>query len=158
LSAESLALMRQPTLAADTIGTYEAVGLVWFLRQFQGVTLVNHGGATNGQIAGLTLVPKKDFAVAVLTNANDGGLITRAVTNTALEHYLDLREDEPETIAVEASDLAAYSGCYTSQIADVDAVTEQGRLVLHVRPKGTSHTKTRGPRPRRRPRRCASSP
>jgi CubicO group peptidase (beta-lactamase class C family) len=136
LNEESLRLMRQPTIEASTIGSYEAVGLAWFLRSFAGVTLMNHGGATNGQIAGLTLVPERDFAIAVLTNASNGGLITKAVTNLAIEQYLGLREEDLPTIAIEADTLAAYTGHYSSQLADIDAVTADSRLVLHTRPRG----------------------
>ncbi|NJM07179.1 beta-lactamase family protein [Candidatus Gracilibacteria bacterium] len=136
LSAESLALMRQPTIAADTIGSYEAVGLAWFLRTLNGVTLVNHGGATNGQIAALTLVPERDFAVAVLTNANNGGLITKAVADMALEHYLGIHEEEPATLAIDTAALDTYCGRYTSQIADIEVVSEAGRLIVKVQPKG----------------------
>ncbi|MGW5750572.1 serine hydrolase domain-containing protein [Nocardia rhamnosiphila] len=75
MTAGSLHRMREQTveLRGSTLG--DAFGTCWFLREVDGVATIGHGGSGNGQFAELLLVPERDFAVAVMSNAGpDAGL------------------------------------------------------------------------------------
>jgi CubicO group peptidase (beta-lactamase class C family) len=48
----------------------EQLGISWFLRDVDGVRILRHGGATNGQMATLIIVPERQFALAMLTNSD----------------------------------------------------------------------------------------
>jgi CubicO group peptidase (beta-lactamase class C family) len=85
MSVKSLKQMRKPLHSASG---FDKIGLTWFIRDAEGVNLVSHGGATNGQIAGLYFVPEQQFALAVLTNSEDGRAITGTALKRALKVYL----------------------------------------------------------------------
>ena len=63
LSAKSLEQMRTPLYPATG---FDQIGLTWFIRNAEGLNIISHGGATNGQIAGLYFIPEKQFALAIL--------------------------------------------------------------------------------------------
>ncbi len=126
LSAESLARMQT---AHANIWKDEAWGLSWSLDALDGVRLVGHGGGTVGQVSLLTLVPEKQFAVAVFTNANSGGSVTDDVTKRALKEYLGLERPDPEPIEATEEDLRAYVGFYSRPMVDVELGLLNGRLI-----------------------------
>jgi hypothetical protein len=129
------------------------VGISWLLSDVNGVRTVSHGGATNGQIAQLLLVPERDFALVILTNANRGREVTRDLSTWALAHFLDLQEEKPTLQPLSAPERTAYIGYYTAQLSDVEVRlgTEHGaeNLVLQVIPKGGFPDKASpaGPKP-----------
>ena len=67
LSADSLAQMQTPHAA---VWAKECWGLSWAINDTYAVRMVSHGGGTMGQVSQLIVVPEKDFAVAVFTNAD----------------------------------------------------------------------------------------
>ena len=85
LSAKSLEQMRTPLYPATG---FDQIGLTWFIRNAEGLNIISHGGATNGQIAGLYFIPEKQFALAILTNGEDGRLITKAALKEAMKVLL----------------------------------------------------------------------
>ena len=87
LSAKSLEQMRTPLYPATG---FDQIGLTWFIRNAEGLNIISHGGATNGQIAGLYFIPEKQFALAILTNGEDGRLITKAALKQAMKVYFDM--------------------------------------------------------------------
>jgi CubicO group peptidase (beta-lactamase class C family) len=121
--------MQEPTvnLLGSTLG--DAVGLAWFLRDTGGVRAVGHGGSTNGQFAELLLVPERDFAVTVMSNAGpDSGLaLDQAVVRWALEHYLGVVERDPEPLPYDAGRAREIAGHYENEfmtlIIDTDGAT-----------------------------------
>ena len=52
-----------------TVWGSEAWGLSWAIDKVDGVRQISHGGGTKGQITLLALIPERDFAIDVLTNA-----------------------------------------------------------------------------------------
>nr|QRD81070.1 lipolytic protein [uncultured bacterium] len=144
ISAESVKQMRTPQV---TVWGDERWGLTWGLNRIGGVEMVSHSGGTLGQITQLTLVPERQFAVAVFTNATSGGQITRAVTNRALEIYLGLEMPKPKPLDVAASELAEFAGLYRSALTDVELGVLGGRLVAQYIPKGGFPTKDTPPPP-----------
>jgi CubicO group peptidase (beta-lactamase class C family) len=127
LKPESLAAMQSPQ--AQIWGDKENIGLSWFVRDIDGTRTIGHGGGTTGQISLLTMVPERQFALAVFTNAGSGGALTEDVRRWAIKEYLDLEDDKPEPIESSEEDLAQYIGRYTRPFADIELGMIGGRLI-----------------------------
>ncbi|WP_433758019.1 serine hydrolase domain-containing protein [Nocardia sp. CA-135398] len=117
--------MREQTveLRGSTLG--DAFGICWFLREVDGVATIGHGGSGNGQFADLLIVPERNFAVAVTSNAGpDAGLaFNRTLVNWVLEHYLGVIEPDPEPLPYDAGRAAEIAGYYENEMM---------RLTLHA--------------------------
>ena len=133
LSPDTLRLMQTPLLPAT--GS-DMTGLAWRVTDVNGRRLLGHGGATNGQKALLRLVPDAQFAVAVLTNSDDGGILSQQLVNSATEQYLGLRLPAATPLARPAAQLAPYLGRYESAMTIYELVLTDGQLILHTTPKG----------------------
>lgn len=133
LATESIAAMQsiQTRVWGD-----ESWGLTWSLKSVNGTKIVGHGGGTVGQVSLLALVPEHDFAIAVFTNANSGGLITDDVANWVLREYLGLERQNPEAIQATEDELAQYTGFYSRPFLDVELGILGGRLIGVVSYKG----------------------
>jgi len=59
---------------------------------------MRHGGATNGQMASLQLVPTRGFAIIMLANSDRGGELIRPVVRKAFEIFLGVVERDPEPL------------------------------------------------------------
>ena len=110
-------------------GEEHQIGLSWFVDDIDSVRQLSHGGGTMGQISLLVLYPEHELAVAVLTNADEGGTITDGVRRWVLEHYLGKSDPKPEPIHAAEEDLSQYTGAYTRPFADVELGMLNGRLV-----------------------------
>src|SRR5262249_33729680 len=73
IKKKSLEAMRKVQVNAGGRGD---MGTTWFIRYADDLTAYAHGGATHGQQAYFFFIPKKDFALTILTNSDDGGIIT----------------------------------------------------------------------------------
>ena len=115
----------------------DAVGLAWFLRDTGGVRTAGHGGSTNGQFADLLLVPERDFAVTVMSNAGpDSGLaLNQAVVRWALEHYLGVAERDPEPLPYDAERAAEIAGHYENEFMTLIIGTDRAALTVECRIK-----------------------
>ena len=133
LSVKSLKQMRVPLYPASG---FDKIGLTWFIRDKEGVDIVSHGGATNGQIAGLYFLPEKQFALAVLTNSEDGRTITGTALKQALKVYLDIDLVIPKPIETPEEDLVEFVGHYELPLLAYELKLEKGRLVVHEKPRG----------------------
>jgi CubicO group peptidase (beta-lactamase class C family) len=134
LTPESMSAMQSPQ--ATIWGEKEAIGLSWFINDVNGTRTISHGGGTNGQSTLLTLVPERQFAVAVFTNANRGGRVTRDVTFWVLKEYLGVEKEDPKPIDSSLEELAPYVGRYVRPFAEIELGLLGGRLVGQVTPKG----------------------
>lgn len=114
----------------------DQVGLTWMLRDVGGLRLVAHGGATNGQMAQLAMVPDRGFALALLTNGDRGGALNLELMMSALEIFLGAQIPAPEPIAWAPGRLAEYAGGYRSALTRVELRAEAGGLVAQVVPLG----------------------
>ena len=126
LTSESLALMQSPQV---TLWGDETWGLTWSLNVVDGARQVSHGGGTTGQVSLLTLIPEHQFAVAIFTNAGEGGAVTADATKWALKEYLGLETPDPEPIESSEEELAAYAGRYTRPMVDIELGVLCGRLI-----------------------------
>ena len=98
----------------------EGYGIGWNIVDLDGVSLVNHGGATNGFRAWLLIVPEHAFALAILTNSDQGLHATDAIEKWALRHYLEIEKPERTVIEVDPATLDAVTGHYERHDATID--------------------------------------
>jgi CubicO group peptidase (beta-lactamase class C family) len=144
INAASLDAMhtRQVTLWGD-----EGWGLTWGVESVNGVKLVYHTGGTNGQITRLTLVPAHNFALAIFTNARQGGPVGKAIGGKALELYLGVKRPEVKAQESSIDELAPYVGLYRNAFTEVELGLLGGRLVGQFVNKGGFPTKETPPLP-----------
>lgn len=133
LSSEWLLQMHTPIVPA---ANGEAMGVTWFIRQVNGVKLIRHGGATNGQMATLTIAPQQRFAFVALTNSDRGSELYQPLTRWALGQFLGIQERDPEPLDTGEAQLAEYVGNYTAAANEMQISLRQGELVLQNLPKG----------------------
>jgi len=86
LGRKSLEQMRTAQSAKQ--GTDDSIGIAWHMRHVGLVRTFAHGGTLGGHILLLELVPERNFAVAILTNANTGWRLIQDVEREALKSYL----------------------------------------------------------------------
>lgn len=133
ITGKSLKAMRVQQVDAGPRG---GMGITWFIRKVGYVTLYAHGGATNGQQAYLFFIPEQDFALAILTNSDDGGIITTGITNYALELYFHAKANLPKPIEKPVSELREYAGRYLIGIECFDLKVKGKHLIYHHIPLG----------------------
>ena len=120
---------------APKVGLDGAMGITWHLDRVGGVRTVSHGGGTIGQISLLLPVPERDFAVAIVTNADRGGVVTAAVSRWLLEEFLDLSDALPVAEQKPDGDLEEFAGLYERPFQDVEVEVQSGRLMIRGIPK-----------------------
>lgn len=157
LSRASLELMRTPQLRKQSYD--DDMGLGWHLRtvglapsdsRIHGVEgpvrVAAHGGTLGGHVLLLELVPERNFAIAILTNANNGWRLIQDVERAALKSYLGASFSMNQAIshrglvetlpAVEPlakqPDPAPYVGRYVRPMNAVVVRAEGGRLLVQV--------------------------
>jgi hypothetical protein len=77
-----------------------------------GVRIVAHAGGTYGQQSTLSLVPERDFALTLLTNAQSGLLLGFEVTDWVLDRFLGLEPPPLARVPVDPVRVADYAGDY----------------------------------------------
>jgi CubicO group peptidase (beta-lactamase class C family) len=149
-------LEQMQTVQITIGGATEALGLSWHIQHLDGVKLLYHGGGTKGQISRLLLVPEHDLVLAVATNGEQGGRITRGVSRQVLERFLDLVESDPVPSDDPAGMLAGYAGRYTRPYQDVDLwLGDDERLRIKFTPKAGFPSRDVPPGPPTEPAACA---
>jgi CubicO group peptidase (beta-lactamase class C family) len=134
LSPESVQEMLRPQVQIG--GEFDAVGLAWFLKAWDGVEVIGHGGGTKGQVTLLAIAPEQGFALVVLTNHDYGGTVGQRVLEQAMETYFGVREPELQAVELEPASIEAYLGRYESNMADVVLARTDDGLQLELEPKG----------------------
>jgi CubicO group peptidase (beta-lactamase class C family) len=154
LSRASLVEMRRPH---GEVGRSkgDAVGLGWFLLDENGHAFVTHSGATNGQIALLVVAPEERFALAVLTNHDDGRAVSKAVRTEVLRSVLGIEPPDATYLKRAPAELVEYAGEYRGQLSDAKLTVADDQLVLEVIPKGGFPEPYSPPRPGPPPTRLA---
>jgi CubicO group peptidase (beta-lactamase class C family) len=134
LTRESVEEMRRPHAEIGrSMG--DAVGLGWYLVEHGGHQFVSHGGATSGQQARLLVGPEDRFALAVLTNHDDGGALAGRVEREVLATLLNVEPAEDSCVERPADELTEYVGEFDSALELTTVTVVDGDLVLETRPK-----------------------
>lgn len=144
VSGKSLRAMRVPQ--AD-MGPRGKMGVTWFIRDVGRFKVYAHGGATNGQQAYFFFIPDKDFACAILTNSDDGGIITAGLFGLVLETYFKVMLKLPEPIEIPVKELKEYVGRYRIGTECFDLKVKGKYLMYHHIPLGGFPTPDTPPGP-----------
>jgi CubicO group peptidase (beta-lactamase class C family) len=148
LKRESLEQMR--AVQAHKQGTDDDIGLAWHIRRVGPIRTFGHGGTLGGHILLLEIVPERNFAIAILTNANTGWRLIQDVEREALRSYLGAAYAGNQAIAhrglVETlpsaeplapqPDPAPYLGTYARPSNSYVVRAEGGRLFVQDRQNG----------------------
>jgi hypothetical protein len=135
------------TVQARKQGTDDDIGLAWHIRHVGPITTFAHGGTLGGHILLLEIVPERNFAIAILTNANAGWRLIQDVEREALKSYLGAAYARNQAIAhrglVETlpsvepvtpqPDAASYLGTYTRPANSYVVLMNGGRLAVQDR-------------------------
>ncbi|MGB8984189.1 MAG: serine hydrolase domain-containing protein [Anaerolineales bacterium] len=148
ISGKSLRAMRVPQADAGPRG---GMGITWFIRKVGDLTIYAHGGATHGQQAYFFFIPAEDFALAILTNSDDGGIITSGVFARALEVYFNAKSKLPKPIETPAGELRNFTGRYRIGTECFDLKVRGKHLMYHHIPLGGFPTPDTPPGPAMKP-------
>jgi CubicO group peptidase (beta-lactamase class C family) len=146
LKRESLELMRTPQMRKQS--NDDDMGIGWHLRTVGPVRTAGHGGTLGGHILLLEIVPERNFAIAILTNANTGWRLIQDVEREALKSYLGATYALNQAIAhrglvetlpsykamAQQPDPAPYVGTFARPSNTVVVRAEGSRLFVQERP------------------------
>ncbi|MFC3577811.1 serine hydrolase domain-containing protein [Streptomyces yaanensis] len=139
LPAEVLHRMKEPTVALRASNLGDALGIGWFLRDVDGVRTVGHGGSANGQFAEFLVVPERDFAVVVMSNAGPDGIpFNQEVVRWALQTYLGVTDQDPEPLPYDPARAREIVGGYENDVMTLTIETEEPaglRLEVVLKPE-----------------------
>ncbi len=131
LKKETLELMRTPQVNVGG-GLADYVGFSFLLRHVDGVVTVGHGGATHGQKSAFETIPSKQFAIIIMTNADNGGPLHREMIPLIYETFLGLKEPAATNLKLPPEKIAEYVGSYKAHGSTlVLTVDEDCRLVIN---------------------------
>jgi CubicO group peptidase (beta-lactamase class C family) len=133
LKAETIKLMQTPIVTGSGLDVF---GLSWFVTPIGDLHVLRHGGATHGFQADFTIVPSKQFAVATLTNSDEGSVLYGDLRASAIQHYLDVAWPETPEIKLAEAQLLAYTGHYDAALARRELYLQDGVLMLQSIPHG----------------------
>lgn len=132
LKKSSLEAMQ--AIQAKKIGN-DSIGVTWHLSKAGNEKTIAHGGSTNGQQAYLLMLPERDFAITILSNAGSGYALHNKVNAFALEEYFDLKNAPAKSQTLSQDDLAEYEGHYRRPFIDMKITASEGRLLMQTVPK-----------------------
>lgn len=147
LTNTSIKKMKAPSVEVPRplIGFEDGVGLGWFTYEHvqSGRCFVDHGGATQGQIAMLRVFPDLGACFAVLLNAAAGPVLMSVVKDlTQAVGEIDLSGAKFDHIEVTSSELArftgsfeAYAGMFEVELSDSGLTARFTDYVEEVGPK-----------------------
>ena len=146
LTRESLEQMRAPQLRKQS--TDDDIGLAWHIRQVGPVRTYGHGGTLGGHILLLEIVPERNFAIAILTNASTGWRLIQDVEREALKTYVGATYAPNQAIAhrglvetlptvqplARQPDFAPYVGTYVRPSNSYVVRVEGAKVIVQDRP------------------------
>ncbi|HEY3560191.1 MAG TPA: serine hydrolase [Kribbella sp.] len=122
-----LAMQSHPGPGGTLFVELNGVGVSWMLRPTaQGPTVVQHGGDWSGQHSGFLFVPKRDFAITLLTNSESGPLLVAELfaDDWALQEFAGVNNLPAVPRELPPHRLAEYVGTYVSQQIGLDGKPE----------------------------------
>ena len=146
LQRATLEQMRTAQLRKQSMD--DDIGLAWHLRTVGTVRTAAHGGTLAGHILLLELVPERNFAIAILTNSQNGWRLIQDVERAALKSYTGATFATNQAIAhrglvetlpaveplAKQPDLQPYVGRYLRPMNAVVVRTDNARLLVQVVP------------------------
>ncbi len=152
IKRKTLEAMRVPQISMGRRGD---MGITWFISPTSNPTRYSHGGATHGQQAIFLFIPERDFAIAILTNSDRGGILNTNVLALALELYCGIKSVAPQPLKTSQSELREFVGSYRIGTEALDLKIRNGGLMYHHIPLGGFPTPDTPPSPAHSPVRIA---
>jgi CubicO group peptidase (beta-lactamase class C family) len=147
LSRASLEAMRTPQVDVPGLMGADSVALGWYLFARDGRSFLTHGGATNGQQARLLIGPEDRFALAVLTNHDDGSAVIAELLEDVLESELEIEPTAPQHLERTREELSEYVGTFEAPLTRLTISLDADSLVLEIVPRGGFPTPDSPPHP-----------
>jgi CubicO group peptidase (beta-lactamase class C family) len=110
LSAKSAKAMQQPIIEAGDF--HRSYGLGWCIHDYPEFRTISHGGATRGFRANLTVIPDKEFAIAILANGDAGSRAIQEIEAWALKRLIDFERPVPSAVEPGPGQLQDVAGTY----------------------------------------------
>lgn len=131
VSEENLAVTWEPQVPVDAETSY---GLGWFVGEYKGQPLIQHGGNTTGFSTDFAFLPEADLGIVVITN----GHVTNAFNQAVRFRLLELAFDQPHEFDAaatfaDAESVKATLGVIASLVA-VDAETAAPLVGVYTNP------------------------
>jgi hypothetical protein len=92
-------------------------------------------------------IPEKDFAIAILTNSDEGGILNDSAVSSALKLYFGIEPSLPRSNRRNPRELREYTGSYRIGTEAFDLKEKNGYLVYHHIPLGGFPTPSTPPGP-----------
>jgi CubicO group peptidase (beta-lactamase class C family) len=139
--------MRVPSsAAAEGQATF---GIGWAIRPVGDEPAVMHNGGTNGFRALLTVLPERDFAVAILTNGSEGDSAHSALNEWALQRYRGVQPKPPaEPVTLPTPQLERWVGTWERHDRQLEIELGDSELVgelITTEPRMVTFTGERTP-------------
>lgn len=144
IKKKSLKEMRN---AQANAGGRGLMGITWFIHPVEKFTHYSHGGATHGQQALFMFIPEMDFALAILTNSDDGGILNQSIAALALDLYFSIKNKIPRTRKKTTNELKEFEGSYRIGTEAFELKIKDGALIYHHIPLGGFPTPDTPPGP-----------
>jgi CubicO group peptidase (beta-lactamase class C family) len=108
-----------------------AYGLGWFIRDWKGMKVLEHGGNIDGFNSLVAMIPEQKLGFVMLTNVS-GSPLGQEMMPLVWENILGKREEKPQ--AVKGDALSNEVGTYRLEVAgvDIEIKMENGKLVATV--------------------------
>jgi hypothetical protein len=111
----------------------DGVGVTWMVRPTaEGPTVIQHGGDWSGQHSGFLMVPRRDFAITLLTNSESGPALVAELfaDDWALREFANVSNLPAVPRELPPDRLAAYEGVYVSSQIGFDGQPSEFGLEL----------------------------
>jgi CubicO group peptidase (beta-lactamase class C family) len=112
-------------------------GITWMLHEIDGVQFVSHGGSCRGHMSAFEMVPERNFALALNTNARQGQELLTEMVAWIFEAYLGVKDEIPDPLPLTADELAEFTGIYDSQTGALHVSIDGDHLLgkLEINPE-----------------------
>jgi CubicO group peptidase (beta-lactamase class C family) len=146
ISQSSVQAMQQFTAKGQLDDEF---GVTWWMRDLldasgSKVRLIAHGGTANGQASAFWLVPSRNFACIILTNAQKGVYLHGELTGWINENLLSLKTPQSQVLSLSETEQQPYVGSYLSHAFKntIKVYQQDGALWYQVIPGDTSSITT----------------
>lgn len=98
VSEDNLLVTRQPQVAVSANASY---GLGWFVGDYKGLTLIEHGGNTFGFTSDIAFVPQANLGVVILTNAQGTNAFSTSIRSRLIDLVYNAVDAEADAQALQ---------------------------------------------------------
>ncbi|MEL7361336.1 MAG: serine hydrolase [Bacteroidota bacterium] len=120
-SPHTLLPISQAARARNPHTHFRAAALGWFVRDYHGRRLIDHGGGYDGMFSRTVLVPEENLGVVVLTNSMTA--LASALTSRVVDAYLGVTDDAGQVRDYAADYLSFDRGNREQFYARIDSAT-----------------------------------